>query len=91
MLLHRKKCVRRLQYGEDVMHPVSMTHVLVVHTKSGRNIWKITRIPLVYILYMNDITVQCESEFGTQQIITFSTGLYTPVEIEEWSKVMWLS
>lgn len=32
---------------------------------------------------MNDITVQCEFEFGTQQIITFSTGLYTPVEIEE--------
>lgn len=26
---------------------------------------------------MNDITVECESEFGTQQIITFSTGLYT--------------
>lgn len=40
---------------------------------------------------MNDITVQCESEFETQQTITFSTGLYTPVEIEEWSKVMWLS
>lgn len=32
---------------------------------------------------MNDITVQCEFEFGTQKIITFSTGLYTPVEIEE--------
>lgn len=27
MLLHWKKCVRRLQYGEDVMHPVSMTRV----------------------------------------------------------------
>lgn len=32
---------------------------------------------------MNDITVQCESEFGTQQIITFSTGLFTPVEMIE--------
>lgn len=27
MLLHWKKCVRRLQYGEDVMHPVSTTRV----------------------------------------------------------------
>lgn len=27
MLPHWKKCVRRLQYGEDVMHPVSMTRV----------------------------------------------------------------